>query len=146
MPRPKPPSRVATHEAGHAIYCVAAGITVTRVEVWSRGGLTGGQCCWHGWPSPIQRAALCLAGLVAEKLVFGACRPSNGKIDMDRAAAIATAHAAPGEFGAFLPRALELAEQAIAARLWDVVDLGHELDRLGMLTGQQVAELLKRAG
>lgn len=111
---PSPRLRVAYHEAGHAVAALAAGYDVNDCRVYDDGhGLTRYETPGdHTWREHYRLLSVTVAGMVAERLVFGLSLPIAS--DERRAGELLATF--PDEWAELRAEAEVRAESALRAR------------------------------
>ncbi|MCC6780936.1 MAG: hypothetical protein IT537_30555 [Hyphomicrobiales bacterium] len=144
------PSSTAVHESGHCIGAICYSLRIEHAVV----GRTAKHPAWDGYVTHSGgdvwgRLVLGLAGIAAERHIFGRERVIQSEDDPDADLAKALQHAMrianrsdPQSVRAAIAHA-ESAALEIVRRHRDVlIDLAHRLDEEGELTGEEVADIV----
>jgi hypothetical protein len=142
--RRKPPDYVCVHEAGHAVAVLALGLPLLWVSAQPDDEGRAGACTWDNTnASPLQRAAISLAGIVAEENVLPGRILSGIGTDLARAEAQGPNDLVP--LVDFLLEAWKLSRRLLKGRTADIRAVARVLGEADRLDGDQVAKILAGA-
>ena len=143
------PTRVALHEAGHAVVILALGWTIARVTL-EPDGETIGYVDWDVGDSPdgdrsdAAEAAVAVAGSLAEGMALGASGCCSLSGDDERALGEVVARR-PADRAWLASAGVRVAGEVLRAEWPTVLLLAGELDRQSTLTGAEVEATMRKA-